>query len=88
MTHIVLMVIGICMHTTCICSNEHRPIFSSDFHNCVSKMLFFFPQVFGGPESFREVLEAGEMNFVQISSKANFMVPSYDQKTKQIPTKK
>ena len=36
---------------------------------------------FGGPEGFRKVREADKMNFLQMSLKSNFMVPSYDQKT-------
>ena len=36
--------------------------------------------VLGGPGRFRKVREAGMMNFQQISSKSDFMVPRYDQK--------
>ncbi len=47
-----------------------------------------FPEVLGGPGGFRKVREAGRTNFMQISSKTDLMVPSYDQTTKKSRVKK
>ena len=49
--------------------------------------MFGVPEVVGGPGRFRKVREAGRMNFLQVSSKSDLMVRSYDQKTKKITTK-
>ena len=38
-----------------------------------------FPEVFGGPAGFGKVRAAGRINFLQLSSKSELMVPSYDQ---------
>ena len=49
---------------------------------------FGFPESFGGPGRFRKVRETDRLNFLQISSKCDMMMPSYDQKTKIASTKK
>ena len=41
---------------------------------------FVFSIVFAGPGGFGKVREAGRTNFLQISSKSDLMVPSYDRK--------
>ena len=48
---------------------------------CKSISLFGFSEVFGGPAGFRKVREVCRKNFLRYSSKSDFMVSSYDQKT-------
>ena len=43
---------------------------------------FGFLGFFGGPGGFRKVREVCRKNFPQFSSKSDFLVTSYDQKTK------
>ena len=48
------------------------------------KTLSYVPEVFGSPGGLRKVREAGGMDFLQISSKSDLMVPSCDPKTKKL----
>ena len=43
-----------------------------------------FLEVFGGLGGFRKLREAGRKTFQLVSSKANGVVPSYDQKNKKV----
>ena len=43
-----------------------------------------FYQVCEGPEGFRKIREVCRKNFLQISLKSNFMVPSDEQKAKKL----
>ena len=47
-----------------------------------------FSKVLGGPGGFKKVREAGRIHLHLSSSRSDFMVPSYDQKTKKLTIKK
>ena len=51
-------------------------------------LVFRVREVFGGPRGLRKVREASRLNFLQISSKSDLMVPTYDQQTKKVNDRK